>query len=252
MATKALRLNRIHKIDALEGLSRLNNHSVDLVVTDPPYNIASANRTTMKGGKPLSTLKDWGHWDRYHPFDYDVMIMRVLSECFRILKPGGALYMFTAREQNGYFVRKAVERGFTYRNQLAMVKKNPLPSFAKSNWRSAFELCMYLTKDKPGVFNFVSQAECKNVFRYSNSRRHTKHPTEKPLELIKLLIQVSSNEGDLVVDPFMGSGTTAVAAKELGREFLGFELEPDYIEMARARLRRVGSPSGKSNERRAA
>lgn len=230
-------VNRILRIDALEGLRRLPDESVDLVVTDPPYNIAAADRTTMKNGKPLSTLKAWGHWDRMHTFDYDILILRLISECYRVLKPGGACYIYTAREQNGYFVRQAVARGFVYRNQISMIKKNPIPSFSKSNWRSAFELCMYLTKGKPKVFNFVSQTLCKNVFPYSNSHRDTTHPTEKPLDLIKLIIEVSSNEGDLVLDPFMGSGTTAVAAKQLGRRFLGFELDAEYVRMARDRLK---------------
>ncbi len=153
-----LKFNKIHQMDAIEGLKQLSEDSVDLVITDPPYNIASPARSTMKGGKPVSTMKLWGHWDCLHPFDYDILIMAVISECYRILKPGGALYMFTAREQNGYFIRQALARGFTCRNQLVMVKKNPLPSFAKSNWRSAFEVCMYLTKGKPGTFNFISQA----------------------------------------------------------------------------------------------
>lgn len=237
---KPLAPNRIHRIDAIEGLKRLPDASVDLVVTDPPYNIASKDRSTMRKGKIISTMKAWGAWDHYHPFDYDILIMSVISECYRVLKPGGALYMFTAREQNGFFIRQAVARGFVYRNQLAMVKKNPLPSFSKANWRSAFEACMYLTKGKPRTFNFVSQAECKNVFHFSNTRHVTAHPTEKPLDLIKLIVQVSSNEGDLVVDPFMGSGTTAAACKELGRTFLGFELEPEYIKMANERLKGGG------------
>jgi len=246
MNEKSLAPDRIYRMDALEGLRRIEDSSVDLVVTDPPYNIASSARTTMKGGQPVSTLKAWGHWDCLHPFDYDILIFRVISDCYRVLKPGGALYMFTAREQNGFFVRHAVARGFTYRNQLAMVKKNPLPSLSKSNWRSAFELCMYLTKGKPAVFNFLSQAECKNVFPYANSRRVTEHPTEKPLDFIKLMIRVSSNEGDLVLDPFMGSGTTAIAAKELGRHFLGFELEPEYLAMAEQRLKGEAETRGRT------
>ena len=246
MKGKPLESNKIHRIDAIEGLKRIPDASVDLVVTDPPYNIAAADRITMKGGTPISTMKAWGAWDSFHPFDYDVLIMQVISECYRVLKPGGAFYMFTAREQNGFFVRKAVERGFTYRNQLAIVKKNPLPSLSKTNWRSAFELCMYLTKGKPRVFNFLSQAECKNAFPYPNSRRLTKHPTEKPLTFIRLLIRASSDEGELVLDPFMGSGTTAVAAKELDRNYLGFELDADYIKMAKARLK----GGGKNGKRR--
>jgi site-specific DNA-methyltransferase (adenine-specific) len=226
-------------MDALAGLKRIAPDSVDLVVTDPPYNIAAKDRITMRSSKPMSTYAAWGSWDSLHPFDYDLLIMSVISECYRILKPGGSLYMFTAREQNGYFVRKAVARRFTYRNQLVMAKKNPLPSLSKSNWRSAFEVCMYVTKGKPKVFNFLSQAECKNVFHYSNTKRYTRHPTEKPLDLIELMIKASSNECELVLDPFMGSGTTAVAAKALGRRYLGFETDLEYVRMARERLNRT-------------
>ncbi len=244
--SEALRINTIYCMDAIEGLKRLADESVDLVVTDPPYNIASPSKTTMKSGTPLSTMKAWGEWDQRHPFEYELLILSVINECYRILKPGGALYMFSSREQNGYFVKKAIERGFVYRNQLVMVKTNPIPSLSKSNWRSSFEVCMYVTKGKPGTFNFVSQALCKNVFVYSITHKQTKHPTEKPLALIELIVAVSSNAGDLVVDPFMGSGTTAVACQRLGRNFLGFEIKPEYIKMAEERLNRdVGARNGK-------
>jgi len=242
---KALAINHIHRIDAIEGLKRLEDNSVDLVVTDPPYNIASTGRITMKCGIPMSTMQAWGAWDHLHPFEYDLLIGSVINQCFRVLKPGGALYMFTSREDNGYFIRQAVARGFTYRNQLAMVKKNPLPSLSKSNWRSAFEVCFYVTKGKPTGFNFVSQAECKNVYQYANAQLTTAHPTEKPLPFIKLIVEANSKEGDLVLDPFMGSGTTAVAAKQLVRQFIGFELRPDYIAMANQRLK-GGGGNGKT------
>ncbi len=230
--------NRVYCMDAFEGLKKLADNSVDLVVTDPPYNIASPGRTTMRGGKPVSTMKAWGAWDCFHPFDYDVFIMRVLSECFRVLKPGGALYLFSAREDSGFFARKAVERGFTYRNQIILVKKNPMPSLHKRNWRNGFEICLYVTKGAPSRFNFLSQRECVNVFAYTNHQLCTAHPTEKPLPAVELLVQVSSNPGDLVLDPFLGSGTTPVACKRLGRRFIGFERSPDYIAMTRKRLQR--------------
>lgn len=237
MKIGAFSANRVYKRDALAGLRALPDKSVDLVLTDPPYNIASKSRSTIRHGQVRSTAEVWGRWDSLHPFDYDLLILAVLSECYRVLRPGGALYMFTAREQNGYFIRRAIERGFTYRNQLVIVKKTPLPSLAKSNWRSAYEVCMYLTKGKPGTFNFVSQQACINALPYANTRRLTKHPTEKPLAETELIIRVSSNAGDLVLDPFMGSGTTAVAAKRLGRRFLGFELEEEYLAMTRQRLK---------------
>jgi len=244
--------NRIYHVDALEGLKKLADNSVDLVITDPPYNIASPSRRTFRKGKPVSTMKTMGAWDCFHPFDYDVFIMRILSECFRVLKPGGALYLFSARQDSGFFVRKAVERGFTYRNQLIAIKKNPMPSLHKRNWRNAFEICLYVSKGTPRTFNFLSQHECVNVLAYSNAQLHTAHPTEKPLSAIELLVKVSSRPGDLVLDPFMGSGTTAAACKKLGRNSLGFELNAKYVAMARQRLRRIKRPEHPTSGTRAA
>ncbi|AQQ71410.1 Modification methylase MboII [Limihaloglobus sulfuriphilus] len=239
-----IEINRIHLMDALEGLKKLENDSVDLIVTDPPYNIASANALTIQRGSLKSTEAAWGDWDMFHPFDYKILICRVLIESYRVLKPGGSLYMFTAQEDNGYFIHKARERGFQLRRVLAMVRKNPLPSFSKRNWRSGFELCMYLTKPSKGknsgykdvTFNFLSQQDCINVFVYTNGKKHTKHPTEKPQDFIELLVMISSNPGDLVVDPFMGGGTTAAASRKHGRRFIGFELNKDYIKMGNKRL----------------
>jgi len=239
-----LKVDQIHRMDALEGLKSLPDDSVDLVVTDPPYNIASKGKLTVQRGKLMSTKEAWGQWDTFLPFDYDLFIQQVLSGCFRVLKPGGGLYMFTAREDNGFFVRKAQERGFTFHNQLAMVRKSPLPSFGKRNFRSGFELCFYVTKGKPKTFNFLSQAECNNVYHYASNFKRTRHPTEKPLEFIRRLVLVSSNPGGLVLDPFMGSGTTAVAAQETGRRFIGFDTSAEYIRMAAQRLaaaRKAGS-----------
>lgn len=236
-------LNRVHLMDAFEGLKQLNDDSVDLVVTDPPYGIASAARTTIRKGRLMSTKQAWGAWDTFrHPFDYDVMILRLISECYRVLRPGGSFYMFTARENCGFFIRHALARGFNYRNELALVKTTPLPSMAKRNWRSAFELCMYLTKGEGKAkahhvtFNFVSQKECVNVYPHPSRARLTDHPTEKPLEMIRRIVRVSSNTGDLVLDPFMGSGTAAAACAETGRRFVGFDTNPGYVSMAQQRI----------------
>ncbi len=245
--------NTIQQTDAIEGLKQLKDNSVDLIITDPPYNIASDTAMTIQRGKLISTRKAWGQWDTFHPFDYKLLINQVLSQAYRVLRPGGALYMFTAQEDNGYFIHHALERGFVVRRVLAMVRKNPLPSMAKRNWRSGFELCMYLIKpeqertstgralqgQKCGprpTFNFLSQQECVNVFHYANGHRRTAHPTEKPQAFIERLVQVSSNAGDLVVDPFMGGGTTAAACKRLGRRFRGFDTNAKYVRMARDRV----------------
>jgi site-specific DNA-methyltransferase (adenine-specific) len=240
LSKKMLERNRIYCMDAIEGMKKMDAESVDLVVTDPPFNIASKSKLTIRGGKLVSTMEAFGAWDHFHPFDYDILIMQVISQCYRMLKKGGSMYMFTARENSGFFIRHAVARGFTYRNQLALVKTPQLPSFSKTNWRSGYELCMYLTKGPAKTFNFLSQRELVNVHTYWIGQKKTKHPTEKPLEFTKRLVQVSSNAGDLVLDPFMGSGTTAAACVETGRDYIGFERDQGYVRMARQRLKVKG------------
>ena len=232
-----LKINKIYRIDALEGLKRLADESVDLVVTDPPYNIAAKSRKTFHRGKAISTMKLWGEWDCFHPFDYDLFIMQLLTQFFRVLKRGGSLYMFSPYQHSSYFIRKAVERGFVYRSQLAIVTKNPLPSLGMANWRRGFQLCLYVSKGKPKTFNFLSQRECVNIFHYASTQKETQHPSEKPLGFVEKIVSVSSNQGEIVLDPFVGSGTTAVACKKLGRNYLGFDRNPEYVRMARRRVR---------------
>lgn len=236
-----MEIDKVFHGDCMDLFRTIPDESVDLVVTDPPYNVASEYSLTKQGDRILSTKEAWGQWDTYHKFDYDLLIMRILTECYRVLKKGGSMYMFTANRDNGYFMRKAQERGFTCRNQLAIIKKNPLPQYKKNNWRSAYELCMYLTKGRAKTFNFLSQRNCVNTYPYVIGRKQSKHPTEKPLGFIKRLVQVSSRPGDIVLDPFMGSGTTAVACKESGRHFIGAETSSDYIKMIDKRLVRARS-----------
>lgn len=231
-----MEINKIFEGDCMELFKQIPDESVDLVITDPPYNIASKYALTKQGGKVVTTEQAWGKWDTYQKFDYELMIMKVISECYRVLKKGGSMYMFSANQDSGRFIKKAKEKGFSYRSMLAILKKNPQPQYKRNNWRCAFELCMYLTKGRPKTFNFLSQKECVNVFPYVIGRKYTTHPTEKPSGFIKKLIKVSSNEGDIVLDPFMGSGTTAVVSMLLNRCFIGAETNKEYIAMINKRL----------------
>ena len=144
--------------------------------------------------------------------------------------------MFTAREDNGFFIREAEKIGFQYNHQIVLVKDNPLPHFTKTNFRSSFELCFYMSKGKPKTFNFLAQNKMINKFHYLIGRKDTIHPTEKPIKMFRWLIEVSSNKGDLVFDGFLGSGTTAVACKELGRKCIGIEISPEYCKITKQRL----------------
>ena len=238
-------LNKIYCMDCLDGLKKIPDNSVDLIVTDPPYNIGDTNKRTKVGDKIVSNNEAWGHWDNYDLEEFDNFFINYLKQCYRILKDGGTIYCFSAREDNGFFTRKAVEIGFKYLNTLAIIKDNPLPHFTKTNWRSAFELCFYACKgNKTKTFNFINQQRMVNKFHYLIGKKDSgckregiiSHPTEKPLNFFKLLVEVNSNKDDTVFDGFMGSGTTAVACKQLGRNFIGFEINDEYIKIANKRL----------------
>lgn len=233
-------LNKITCGDCLEHLKNIPDNSVDLIVTDPPYNIGDSSKRTKVGNKIVSNADAWGEWDTYDKKEFDVFFINYIKECYRILKDGGSIYCFSAREDNGFFTRKAVDIGFTYLNTMAIIKDNPLPHFTKTNWRSSFELAFYCCKGKkPKTFNFLSQQEMINKYHYLIGKKDTNHPTEKPLKYFELLIKVNSNKNDIIFDGFMGSGTTAVAAKKQGRQFIGFELSQEYVDIANKRLRRI-------------
>jgi len=234
---KDLSLNKIYNMDCFEGIKNIPDNSVDLIVTDPPYNIGDDVKSTKQGNNIISTKLAWGEWDCFEKEEYDLFFINYLKECYRILKDGGTIYCFSARKDNGFFIREAVKIGFKYLNSLVIIKDNPLPHFNKTNWRSSFELCFYACKgDKPKTFNFLSQNQMINKYNYLIGKKYTNHPTEKPLEFIKLLIKVNSNENDVVFDGFMGSGTTAVASKQLNRNFIGFEISKEYLKMSNNRL----------------
>ncbi len=231
-----IQLNSVYNGDCLDYLHAIMDDSIDLIITDPPYNIGDSNKRTKVGDTIMSNKEAWGEWDNYDKVEYDELVFKIIAESYRVLKDGGSFYMFTAREDNGFFIRNAVAKGFTYKNQLAIIKNNPLPHFTKTNYRSCFELCFYVTKGKPRTFNFLSQSECVNIYPYLIGRKDTKHPTEKPLGFFKRVIEISSDEGDVVLDPFMGSGTTAIACLQTKRNFLGAEISKEYFDMLNERI----------------
>ena len=231
-------MNKIIQGDCIELIKQIPSNSIDLITTDPPYNIGQDNKRTKVGDKIVINKEAWGEWDNMEKKGYEEFFTNYLKECFRILKDGGVMYCFSAREDSGYYIHKAVDIGFTPLNMLAIIKDNPLPHFAKCGYRSAFELCFYLCKGKkPKTFNFLSQRECINTFNYLIGKKDTSHPTEKPLKFFERIIRISSNEGDVVFDGFMGSGTTAVACIKLNRKYIGFEISQDYIKIAESRIK---------------
>jgi len=209
---------------------------VDLVVTDPPYNIASDHALTRHGGRVMTTAEAWGAWDQYEDQEYRQLLADLFRELHRVLRTGGQVYCWIGSRYISVAIAAAEQAGFRYRAKLVAVKARPQPSWTKGNFRSAYEECLYFSKGRPWPFHFQGQWRMKNVLLLPYEPKQSDHPTEKRPAMIAPLIRISSNPGDLVLDPFLGSGTTAVVARELGRDYLGIERDAQYLAMARQRL----------------
>ena len=212
-------INKIINADCMDILKQLPDKSVDLVLTDFQYN--EVNRSS----NGLRNL-DMGCAD-----DLAVELADLLSEIIRVCK--GSFYAFCGTEQVSQTRKALVEAGFSTR-LLVWEKTNPSPMNGQHIWLSGIECCVY-GKLKGGVFN----ERCKNtILRYPIcSDKGRFHTTQKPIDMFNYLITVSSNQGDLVLDPFSGSGTTAIACHNLNRRFICIEKDPEYWAKSCERLK---------------
>lgn len=241
-----LEINKIHQGDCLELLKQIEDNSINLIIVDPPYNISKLNdnRDRSKLNSPImrreSPLKyDFGEWDNKTRDEFLEFTKNWLKECCRVLKDGGTIISFFNKEDISFLGWEGKKEGIRTRTIFTWCKSNPVPSFRKVNYLSATEYLWIGSKGtKAWTFNFKMQKEMKNFMITANgsSYKETKHPTEKPLSLIKYLIEIHSNKDDLILDCFMGSGTTALACKQLGRNFIGIEAIKEYVDMANQRL----------------
>jgi site-specific DNA-methyltransferase (adenine-specific) len=233
--------------DSLEIMKDMADNSVDLILTDPPYNISKLNdqRDRSKLASPIMRRKkslnyDFGGWDNMERAEFLKFTDEWLTECCRVLKDGGTIISFFNKEDISYLGWQAKPLGIRTRTIISWHKTNPVPSFRKVNYLSACEFIWIGSKgEKSWTFNFGQQKDTHNFFETPNSSSYgeTSHPTEKPLSLISWLIQTHTNEGDMILDPFLGSGTTAKACKQLNRQYIGIEINPDYVKIAQDRLK---------------
>ena len=232
-------MNKIQNMDNLIGMDELilDGVNVNLIIADPPYVISKESQFhTMKDRKNPRTGTKFGDWDQ--EFDNRPWI----EKAFKILKPGGAMIVFNDFKKISEVIQIAIECGFEYKDSLIWHKSNPMPRNRDRRYVPAMEIMVWLVKPKAKwTFNRQDDKYETGLFNYpSESGGGFKriHPTQKPVKLVKQLILIHSNEGDTVLDPFMGSGTTAVAAKESNRNYIGYEINPDYYQKS---IDRVGT-----------
>jgi DNA modification methylase len=236
--------NRVHKLDCLEGMKLMADNSVDLIVTDPPYFIEALKENlkeaTIRGSSRNSIF--YNEFDHFKDLeDYQAFISKVLVEFQRILKDKAQVYMFFSYHHLDWAIRKIKDMGFRYYKPIIWYKPDIMGVFP-NQYGCNYEVILWFRKkgDTGEVKLNIGNAQ-RDVFKINSTTISYRkecgfHPTPKPFAIIKQFIKNGSNEGDLVCDPFMGSGTTAVAAKFSQRRYIGFEINAEYIKICEKRL----------------
>lgn len=215
--------------------------SIDCIITDPPYNLGlfMHNRNTN-----LKKMREnqfaYAGWDNLEFEEWENNMRVWLQECSRVLKKRGTLIVFMAVIKVADVIRLASEAGFYYKTTGVWHKTNPMPRNMKIQFVNSTECWIYfINHGTSGTFHNHDKV-CHDFIESSvcplSEKKLGKHPTQKPLSIMRYLIETLTNPDDVVLDPFMGSGSTCVAAKLTGRRFLGIELNEEYYNIAKARI----------------
>jgi DNA modification methylase len=258
MASPALPLDQILQGDCCDWLAQLPEKSVDLIFADPPYNLQLQNPLLRPNLTEVDAVDD--HWDKFGDFaTYDQFTRAWLTACRRVLKDTGTLWVIGSYH-NIYRVGAILQDlGFWFLNDVVWVKTNPMPNFRGVRFTNAHETLLWCKKfkdQKRYTFNYhaMKMANDEKQMRSdwqiplcTGKERLTAngeklHTTQKPEALLYRVILATSNPGDLVLDPFFGTGTTGAVAKKLGRHFIGIEREARYIRGAEARISAIAAP----------
>lgn len=223
-----------NKIEVCEGdcishMKLMADNSIDLIVTDPPYKTITGGDVDGENSvRPKGCLS--GNRKLFE-HQNDIQISQWMPELFRVLKDNSHCYIFTNSLNLNSMLNEAFSAGFKLHNILVWEKNNCTPSqFYMKNC----EYILFLRKGKAKWINNIG--ESKTVHKYNNIIGRKLHPTQKPVELLRFYIENSSAPGDTVMDPFMGSGSTGVAAVQSGRGFIGVEIDPKYYDISLERI----------------
>lgn len=215
-------------------IKRIPANSIDFILTDPPYNISKHSTGNIHISGRTDINNDIGYWDRtdFNPEEW-------ADEFVRILKPTGNLFIFTSYNQIGRWY-ECLDNKFDTSNFIVWHKTNPTPKIFKAGFLNSCEM-IFTCWNKNHTWNFISQNEMHNFIETPICTRPERldtprHPAQKPVAILKKMIRIASNENDIVFDPFMGVGSTGVAAINLNRRFIGVELDEVYFKAAKARI----------------
>ncbi len=245
-------INKILKGDCIETMKQLPDESIDLIFADPPYFMQTDGVLLRTNGTKFNGVED--EWDKFSDYqEYDKFSTEWLKECKRILKKDGAIWVIGSFQniyRLGYIMQNM---GFWILNDVIWSKPNAVPNFSGTRFQNSHETLLWCTKSKKSKYTFNYQTmkhlnggrQQKSVWdigiciggeRLKDEDGNKLHSTQKPEKLLYNIIVASSEVGDVVLDPFFGTGTTGAMAKLTGRNYVGIELEDDYIKGAQKRL----------------
>lgn len=255
-------LDTIIKGDCVAALDALPNQSVDVIFADPPYNLQLGGTLHRPDQSLVDAVDD--EWDQFASFEaYDAFTRAWLLACRRVLKPNGTIWVIGSYHNIFRVGATLQDLNFWILNDVVWRKTNPMPNFKGRRFQNAHETMIWASRDpkaKGYTFNYDAMKAanddvqmrsdwlfpiCSGGERLKDADGKKVHPTQKPEALLARVIMASTKPGDVVLDPFFGSGTTGAVAKRLGRHFVGIEREQDYIDAALARIDAV-QPLGTS------
>lgn len=244
----------LYKEDCLKALMHVKPNSIDMIFADPPYNLSNGG-FSVHAGKRVSVNK--GKWDESRGFIEDYEFHKAwLSACQLVLKPGGTLWVsgtYHSIYQCGHAIQSL---GYHILNDISWFKPNASPNLSCRFFTASHETLIWARKEKKAkhIFNYDAMKngdwpedslkkpglQMRSVWSIGTpkptEKKYGKHPTQKPVALLKRIILASTNKGDIIIDPFTGSSTTGIVANQLGRKFIGFDTEKKYLELSKKRF----------------
>jgi site-specific DNA-methyltransferase (adenine-specific) len=232
---------KLYNHNCLDALKKIEDESVDLILTDPPYNLGNFMRGRQTNLKKMreNFFGDAG-WDDMDFEEWTDSMHSFFEQAHRVLKKKGSMIMFMSLLRVETMVKIAAEHKFYYKTTGVWHKKNPMPRNMNLHFINSTEGWLYFViKGRTGTFNNDGKALhdfIETSVAPAGEKRYGGHPTQKPETLFEHFVQVLTNENDVVLDPFMGSGTAGVVAKRNNRNFIGIEINHEYFERATLRM----------------
>lgn len=257
-----MKTNKIYLGDCVRIINQeILPQSIDLIYADPPYNL-SGKSLDLKNNKTGGAFYKMNEkWDTWNSDDYSEFTYKWISGSWKVLKHGGSFYISCTMHNIGEIIFLAKKIGFKLNNIITWYKTNSMPNITKRTFTHSTEYVCWFVKGSGWKFNynklkkinphttregnskqmrdfldFVEIPILQGKERLKNKEGRASHPTQKPEKLIEIIIEASSDKGDLVLDPFFGTGTTGVVAKKLGRSWIGIETDKKYLKMAERRV----------------